>query len=119
MQLLVFDPSFGATGGMILSSLIAAGADANIVKVAIKEVSVPTIETVTCAGISAFHVETHSVSAHRTIDEVFAIISKADAPEAAKALAKKVFRRIEVAEEMVHHTPNVHFHEIEDDDAIA
>ena len=119
MQLLVFDPSFGAAGDMILSSLIAAGADANLVMSAIKDASVPTMETVTRAGISALHLETHSGPAHRSIDEVLAVIAKADAPEAAKALAEKVFRRIEAAEETVHQAHHVHFHEVGADDAIA
>jgi len=119
MQLLVFDPTFGAAGDMILSSLLAAGADKNAVLSAIKMVSNPSIESTERAGIPALHTETHTGTTHRTLDEILSIIQKADASDEAKMLAERVFNRIEQAEETVHQTHHVHFHEIGADDAIA
>jgi len=119
MQLLVFDPTFGAAGDMILSSLLDLGADKDAVFSAIKDASLPTLEPTQRSGIRALHIETHSEPTHRTLEEVLAIIQKADAPEDAKTLAERVFRRIEAAEATVHQTHHVHFHEVGADDAIA
>jgi len=119
MQYLVFDPRFGAAGDMIMSSLLALGADRNEVFHAIKTVSVPTVEETVRCGIPALSLKTNTEKTHRTLADIIGIIDASEAPDAAKALAKRVFDRIQKAEETVHQSHHVHFHEVGADDAIA
>ena len=119
MQYLVFDPRFGAAGDMILSSLLALGADREAVSRAVSAVSALTTEETTRCGIPALSLKTNTGKTHRTLADIITIIDAADAPDDAKALAKRVFDRIEKAEEIVHQSHHVHFHEVGADDAIA
>ena len=119
MQYLVFDPRFGAAGDMIMSALIALGADRNEIFRAINSVSVPTVEETVRNGIPALSIKTNTGKTHRTLTDIIEIIDASDASEAAKALAKRVFDRIQKAEETVHQSHHVHFHEVGADDAIA
>ncbi|MDO5846652.1 MAG: nickel pincer cofactor biosynthesis protein LarC, partial [Methanocorpusculum sp.] len=95
------------------------GADENAVLSAVSEASVPTITQTARGGVPALSVQTHTGPAHRTLEEVAAIISRANAPDDAKAMALRVFGRIQKAEQTVHQTHHVHFHEVGADDAIA
>jgi len=65
-------------------------------------------------------VNTLATPAHRTLPEVMKRLesAKADVPPEAFAMAKRVFERINRAEEQVHGA-HVHFHEVGADDAIA
>ena len=119
MQYLVFDPRFGAAGDMILSSLLALGADREAVSRAVSAVSALTTEETTRSGIPALSLKTNTGKTHRTLADIITIIDAADASDDAKALAKRVFDRIEKAEEIVHQSHHVHFHEVGADDAIA
>lgn len=119
MKHLVFDPRFGAAGDMILSSLLAVGADYDAVLRAISSVSTPVIEETLRAGMPALYIKTETAKTHRTLEDIIKIIDAADAPVDAKTIAKRVFSRIQEAEEAVHQTHHVHFHEVGADDAIA
>ena len=119
MRTLVIDPRFGAAGDMIVSSLLSLGADKNTVLEAIKNAAAPEIETVVRNGIEATSIRMHSDSTHRHIEEVLAKVDAAETSAEAKALAKRVFARLEQAEAKVHHTHHPHFHEIGADDAVA
>ncbi len=119
MQYLVFDPCFGAAGDMILASLLALGADKEEVCRAVSVVSSPDIEETLRCGISALSLKTNTGKSCRTLEEIRDIIDAADAPAEAKSLAKRVFDRIQKAEETVHQSHHVHFHEVGADDAIA
>ncbi|MBR4987291.1 MAG: nickel pincer cofactor biosynthesis protein LarC [Methanocorpusculum sp.] len=119
MQYLVFDPRFGAAGDMILSSLLALGADREAVSRAVSAVSALTTEETNRCGIPALSLKTNTGKTHRTLADIITIIDAADASDDAKALAKRVFDRIEKAEEIVHQSHHVHFHEVGADDAIA
>lgn len=119
MRTLIIDPRFGAAGDMIVSSLLSLGADKNAVLKAIKNAAVPEIETVVRNGIEAQSIRMNSDSAHRHIEEVLAKVDAAETSAEAKALAKRVFSRLEQAEATVHHTHHPHFHEIGADDAVA
>ena len=121
MRVLIFDPFHGAAGDMITGALLDCGADHPLVMRAMKAVvAEPGISTVTRAGIRAIKVDTHSTPAHRTLAEVFARLDGAagDVPAPALAMARRVFERINAAEEEVHGT-HAHFHEVGADDAIA
>jgi len=121
MRILIFNPFHGAAGDMITAALLDCGADLPIVLRAMQAVvSEPKISNVTRAGIRAVKVDTRATPAHRTLDDVFARLDGAAevVPAPALAMARKIFERINAAEESVHGA-HVHFHEVGADDAIA
>jgi hypothetical protein len=121
MRILVFDPFHGAAGDMITAALIACGADRVRVIAAMRAVvSDPTVEMVDRAGIRAVKVHTHATPEHRTFAEVEKRLDAAalQVPEDALVMARRVFLRLNAAEESIH-GEHVHFHEVGADDAIA
>ncbi|MDO9549894.1 MAG: nickel pincer cofactor biosynthesis protein LarC [Methanoregula sp.] len=121
MRVLIFDPFHGAAGDMITGALLDCGANHPLVLKAMKAVvAEPGISTVTRAGIRAIKVDTHATPAHRTLAEVVARLDGAagEVPAPALAMARRVFERINAAEEEVHGA-HAHFHEVGADDAIA
>jgi uncharacterized protein (TIGR00299 family) protein len=121
MRILVLDPFHGAAGDMITAALLDCGADAELVSTAMQiVVAEPSITRVSRCGISAKKVGTHATAVHRTIDEVMQRLETAapHMPEDALAMAKRVFLRINAAEEQVHGA-HAHFHEVGADDAVA
>ena len=121
MRILILDPFHGAAGDMITAALLDCGADRPLVmRVMQAVVAEPEISTVTRAGIRAVKVDTHATPAHRTLAEVLARLDGAAGvvPAPALAMARRVFGRINAAEESVHGA-HVHFHEVGADDAIA
>jgi uncharacterized protein (TIGR00299 family) protein len=121
MRVLVFDPFHGAAGDMIIGALLDCGADKKCVIKAMQSViSEPSITEVTRAGIRAIKIDTHATSTHRTFSQVMQRIddAAADVPPVALAMAKRVFKRVNDAEEQVHGA-HTHFHEVGADDAIA
>ena len=102
-------------------ALLACGADKTIVTAAMRAVvAEPAVETLTRAGISAIKVRTHATPVHRTPADVERILDAAapHVPAGALAMARRVFARINAAEESVH-CRHAHFHEVGADDAIA
>jgi hypothetical protein len=83
-------------------------------------VAEPSVTTVTRAGIRALKVDTKATPAHRTLVDVMERLDGAapKVPAPALAMARRVFERVNAAEEEVHGA-NVHFHEVGADDAIA
>ncbi|MGB7789417.1 nickel pincer cofactor biosynthesis protein LarC [Methanoregula sp.] len=121
MRVLILDPFHGAAGDMVTGALLDCGADSDVVMRAMKAaVAEPSITHVTRAGIRALKVDTQVMPAHRTLDEVLKRLDEAalHVPAPALAMARRVFGRINAAEEEVHGT-RVHFHEVGADDAIA
>ncbi|MDO9325186.1 MAG: nickel pincer cofactor biosynthesis protein LarC [Methanoregula sp.] len=121
MRILIFDPFHGAAGDMITAALLDCGADRPLVLRAMQTVvAEPAISNVTRAGIRALKVDTHATPAHRTLAEVHSRLdgAAADVPGPALAMARRVFGRINAAEEEVHGA-HAHFHEVGADDAIA
>jgi len=121
MRVLILDPFSGAAGDMITGSLLDCGADRAVVVQAMQAVvAEPAITRVTRAGIQALKVDTRSTPAHRTLADVEKRLDDAapHVPAPALAMARRVFRRINAAEEEVH-GHHVHFHEVGADDAIA
>lgn len=120
MRILMIDPVAGAAGDMLIGGLLAVGADRDAVRRAMTSVvAEPGVEFVDRAGIRAVRVVTHAGHSCRTLDEVLERVAGADAPDAAIALAERVFRRLAAAEAQVHGDDRVHFHEVGADDAIA
>jgi len=121
MRVLIFDPFHGAAGDMITGALLDCGADREAVMQAMAAVvAEPAITSVTRAGIRAVKVNTKATPAHRTLADVMKRLDAAapHVPAPALAMARRVFERINAAEEEVHGT-HVHFHEVGADDAIA
>ena len=120
MHLLAFDPFHGAAGDMICGALLSLGADKEQVMRAMSSVvKTPDIEIVSRCGIAAIKVHTRAGPAHRTLEEVLDIVRSAQAPPIVIEQAERIFTRIARAEEAVHGTHHVHFHEVGADDAIA
>ncbi len=106
---------------MITGALLDCGADRDtVIRAMASVVSEPAITRVTRAGIRALKVDTRSTPAHRTLADVEGRLDEAAAsvPAPALAMARRIFRRINDAEEEVH-GHHVHFHEVGADDAIA
>jgi pyridinium-3,5-bisthiocarboxylic acid mononucleotide nickel chelatase len=121
MRVIIFDPFHGAAGDMITGSLLDCGADRDtVVRAMAAVVAEPSITSVTRAGIRATRVETKAIPAHRTLADVMERLDQAapHVPAPALAMARRVFSRINAAEEVVHGA-HVHFHEVGADDAIA
>lgn len=121
MRVLILDPFHGAAGDMITAALLDCGADKDIVVRAMKAVvAEPKISRVTRAGIQALRIETKALTIHRTLSEVLERLDTAapHVPAMAMVMARRVFERLNAAEEEVH-GGHVHFHEVGADDAIA
>src|SRR5512145_44920 len=121
MRVLVFDPFHGAAGDMITGALLDCGADrAAVLRAMAAVVAEPSITTVIRAGIRALKVDTKTTPAHRTLAEVMERLDRTapHLPGPALAMARRVFERINAAEEEVHGA-HAHFHEVGADDAIA
>lgn len=121
MRILIFDPFHGAAGDMITGALLDCGADREtVIKAMAAVVAEPAISTVSRAGIRALKVDTKAAPVHRTLADVMKRLDEAapHIPAPALAMARRVFGRINAAEEEVHGT-HVHFHEVGADDAIA
>ncbi|MFA5254777.1 MAG: LarC family nickel insertion protein, partial [Methanoregula sp.] len=121
MRILIFDPFHGAAGDMITGALLSLGAEEKTVTAAMGAVVAdPGIEIVTRAGVRAVKVHTKATPAHRTLTDVERRLDEAapDVPQDALAMARRVFARMNAAEESVHGA-HVHFHEVGADDAIA
>jgi len=121
MRILIFDPFHGAAGDMITGALLSLGADEKTVAAAMGAVVAdPGIETVTRAGVRAVKVHTKATPAHRTLSDVERRLDEAapKVPADALLMARRVFARMNAAEESVHGA-HVHFHEVGADDAIA
>jgi uncharacterized protein (TIGR00299 family) protein len=121
MRVLIFDPFHGAAGDMVTGALLDCGADRQVVMRAMAAVvAEPAVSEVTRAGIRALKVDTKAAPAHRTLADVLKRLDEAapHVPAPALAMARRVFGRINAAEEEVHGA-HVHFHEVGADDAIA
>jgi hypothetical protein len=121
MRVLIFDPFHGAAGDMITGALLDCGADRQVVMRAMAAVvAEPVVSEVTRAGIRALKIDTKATPAHRNLAEVMERLDAAapHVPAPALAMARRVFERINAAEEEVHGA-HVHFHEVGADDAIA
>ena len=126
MRVAHFDCFSGASGDMILGSLIDAGVDADAIRAGLDSLGLPIkliVERVKRGGIAATHarIEAPHEHVHRHLHHVEAIIDKGRLTEPQKTLAKGFFRRLAEAEAQVHGIAieKVHFHEVGALDSIA
>ncbi len=127
MKTLLIDPFSGASGDMLLSAMIDAGASIDVLRERV--LSVPAlsnasvdVETVERRFLSAQRlvVEVPGDQPHRGLSDVLAVIEAAPLGAVVKERAADTFRRLAESEARVHGTTveKIHFHEVGALDAI-
>jgi pyridinium-3,5-bisthiocarboxylic acid mononucleotide nickel chelatase len=125
-----FDLVGGAAGDMMMAALIDAGAPADALRAGLAGLAVEPFQLVTtrrrAAGwLDACHVDVQvtpgHAAPHRHLDDVVAILERAQIPPRAFARARRAFEALADAEGRVHGVPaaQVHFHEVGALDAIV
>jgi uncharacterized protein (TIGR00299 family) protein len=122
-----FDCSAGASGDMLLGSLLDAGASLPAVRAAVAAVDAEQlsleVRTVSRHGLRATKADVRTAAdpRPRTWSDVRALLEAAALPEAVRTDALRVFTRLAEAEGRIHGVPadDVHFHEVGALDAIA
>jgi len=137
MHILYFDCSSGICGDMILSALLDLGIEKGRLIKELKKLPLEgwqiELTTVSRKGIQAKHLqvtveepthyhhywhthklESESEHARRSMEDIERIINISGISNNSKLLAKKIFRRLAIAEAKVHNTTpeKVHFHEV-------
>ena len=126
MKTLYFDCFAGASGDMILGSLVAAGVEPRALIDQLQLLGVAgwkiDFETVDRSGISATHarVQTAHEHAHRHLSDILKIIYQSQLKQSIKDRTGLIFSRLAEAEARVHNQPveKIHFHEVGAIDAI-
>ena len=121
MRLAYFDCFSGASGDMILGSLIDAGLSPRLFKDFLKKIGILDIhlrvKKVLKSGISATQVIVESRKkerSHRNLKELLRIIERSSLETHIKKKSKEIFERIALAEAKIHQKPvdDIHFHEL-------
>jgi uncharacterized protein (TIGR00299 family) protein len=128
MRIAYFDCFSGASGDMILGSLIDAGLSAKGLGEELRKLRIPTIrlkaKKVLKGGISATQVIVEGRDekrSHRNLKEILRIIERSGVEDDVKEKSNEIFKRIASVEGKIHHTPmeEVHFHELGGLDSIV
>lgn len=148
MKIVSFSSIGGASGDMILGSLIGLGADVNAIDAAIKNllpdenltIRTENIVSKGIAGLRAIveiieehhhhhhdnhghheHHEEHGHHHHRKLNDILTLIEKSPLSDSVKTMSSNVFRNLAAAEAKVHGTTpeEIHFHEVGAVDSIA
>jgi len=128
MRIIRFDSLGGASGDMVLGSLLDLGAGRDALESCLRSLPVEdfriSAEAVVERGMRATRATVDVPDAphpHRRLGDILALIGSADMPEKVKSLASAVFTRLAEAEAAVHGTTldAVHFHEVGAMDAIV
>lgn len=126
MRTLYFDCFAGASGNMILGSLIGLGVDRDRLVEQLRLLKIPDfkieITNVDRSGISAIHVEVKvpDEKTHRHLHHIEKIIADSPLTDSVKERAIAIFTRLAKAEAKIHgiDVKSVHFHEVGAMDAI-
>lgn len=127
MKIVYFDLVGGASGDMILGSLIAAGAPLEEIERNLRALPLEGFSlaggTAMRHGFEAFQlqVEARETKSHRHFTEIRRLLSDATLPERVYRRALGTFERLGRAEAQAHQVPleKVHFHEVGAVDAIV
>jgi pyridinium-3,5-bisthiocarboxylic acid mononucleotide nickel chelatase len=128
MKIAYFDCFSGASGDMILGSLIDAGLSPRRLREELKKLRIPMVhlraKKVLKGGISGTQVIVEGKSErrpHRNLKEILRIIERSGIEAEVKEKSKEIFKRIASAEAKIHQTPmeEVHFHELGGLDSIV
>jgi uncharacterized protein (TIGR00299 family) protein len=121
MRIAYFDCFSGASGDMILGSLIDAGLSAGRLREELKKLRIPkvhlNIKKVLKGGISAIRVIVEGKEekrSYRDLKEMLKIIERSGLEADIKERSMEIFRRIASVEARIHKKPmeKIHFHEI-------
>jgi len=128
MRIAYFDCFSGASGDMILSSMIDAGLNPHLLRQELRKLQIPAarlkVKKVLKGGISATQVivegrdETRS---HRNLKELLRIVERSHLEPEVKKKSKEIFQRIASVEAKIHRKPmaEIHFHELGGLDSIV
>jgi uncharacterized protein (TIGR00299 family) protein len=128
MRIAYFDCFSGASGDMILGSLIDTGLSPQRLREELKKLRIPTVhlraKKVLKAGISATQVMVEGKGekrSHRNLKEILRIVERSGVGAEVKEKSKEIFKRIASVEAKIHQTPmeEVHFHELGGLDSIV
>jgi uncharacterized protein (TIGR00299 family) protein len=128
MRIAYFDCFSGASGDMILGSLIDAGLNPRRLRDELKKLRIPSIhlkaKKVLKAGVSGTQVIVEGRNekrSHRNVKEILRIIERSRVEAEVKEKSKEIFNRIALVEAKIHQTPieEVHFHELGGLDSIV
>jgi len=127
MRIAYFDCFSGASGDMILGSLIDAGLSARRLREELRKLRIPTIhlevKKVLKAGISATQVIVGGKEkrSHRNLREILRIVERSSVEPDVKKKSAEIFKRIASVESKIHQTPmeEIHFHELGGLDSIV
>ncbi|MEO0127697.1 MAG: nickel pincer cofactor biosynthesis protein LarC [candidate division WOR-3 bacterium] len=119
MRVIYFDPILGASGDMILSSLIDLGVETEYLKQSLKFIPDLKIrvESVSRQGIMAKQIEFITKKIVKEKDFI-PLIKKSNLKDSIKTNAIKIINRIFDAEKKVHGSRHLHLHELADVDTI-
>ena len=121
MRIAYFDCFSGASGDMILGSMIDAGLNPRLLKEELKKLRISTIrlniKKVLKRDISATQIVVEGRGEkrhHRNLKEMLRIIERSDLESAVKKKSTEIFQRIASVEGEIHEEPmeEIHFHEI-------
>jgi len=123
MKVAIFDAFNGASGDMIISSLLGLSLTEEDLRRTVEELRLSLsfrVEEVKKRGISAKRVVVRELMAERSFSEVMNLLDRSNLESGVKEDAKMIFKRIAVAEGRVHGRDyrNAVFHEVGSDDAI-
>jgi len=128
MKIAYFDCFSGASGDMILGSLIDAGLSRRRMREELKKLRIPTVrlkvKRVLRGGISATQVIVEGrreEKAHRKLKEILRILDRSGVALEVKEKSREIFHRIASVEAEIHQKPvdEIHFHEIGGLDSIV
>jgi len=121
MRIAYFDCFSGASGDMILGSLIDAGLSLRRLREELKKLRIPTINLkargVLKGGLAATRVIVEGKKEkrpHRNLEEILRIIERSGIEADVKEKSREIFERIALVEGKIHRTSaeEVHFHEL-------
>jgi uncharacterized protein (TIGR00299 family) protein len=128
MRIAYFDCFSGASGDMILGSLIDVGLSPRRLREELKKLRIPTIalkvKKVLRGGLAATRVIVEGKNEkrpHRNLKEILRIIDRSGVGADVKEKSMEIFKRIASVEGKIHRTPTeeVHFHELGGLDSIV
>lgn len=128
MRIAYFDCFSGASGDMILGSLIDAGLSPQGLKVELKKISIPgvrlNVKKVLKGGVSATQVMVtgeQGAKPRRNLNELLKIVETSRLDSAVKKKSREVFQRIASVEAKIHRklVEEIHFHELGGLDSIV
>ncbi len=127
MKIAYFDLIGGASGDMILGTLLDAGLSTDVLREDLRPLNLPdwSIETkrVTRRGISATHaiLRIEDSAPERTFADLHTLVAESQLPFDTRTISTKIIRRIAAVEATIHNMPihEVHLHELGGLDAIV